>query len=187
MLSDTEREQLTALLRVRDALLTSLDSLWAKDEERKAHGDTHWSDETEEKALEVVAANAKLLKWNDSHLVGKYVADDEDGFPAAKYVTIAGGWIDIDDRDELPRWHYEEEEFLTASEDSYREYGSPATLLTEERSSEEPGYSEYMRALRYAAKHGWPPLTKKHRKNLQKLIEHLREASHYVEDLLAHG
>jgi hypothetical protein len=187
MLSDTEREKLTALLRGRDSLLSELDALWKDDPERAREGDSHWSDETEEKALAVVAMNDRIVNWNDAHLAGKTVCHEDDGFPGAPLLGIFGGKFDPSDPDELPRWKYDGEDFLTRDPSLYRQFESPAVLLDEEQHAADPDYADYMRAIRWVAKHGWPPLTKKHRKNLEKVLKDLQTATHYVQDILAHG
>jgi hypothetical protein len=183
MLSDSERSQLAALFAFRDGAVAALRKALERDPDYAANPSA-WTEETDEQALKVLAANAKILAFNDSKLVGKCVSNDEDGIPGAKRIFVIGGWIDPDDRDELPRWNFDGEEFLSSDPTYYREHSSPVELLASE---DEEDYVDYIAALRYAAKHGWPPLTKRHRKNLGKLLEDLQAATHYIQDILAHG
>jgi len=186
MLTDSEREQLAALLVKRDALLRELRKLWQEDPEH-AEDESAWSEKTDSKALEVVAMNDRIVNWNDAHLAGKTVCHEDDGFPGAPLLGIFGGKFDPSDPDELPRWKYDGEDFLTRDPSLYRQFESPAVLLDEEQHAADPDYADYMRAIRWVAKHGWPPLTKKHRKNLEKVLKDLQTATHYVQDILAHG
>jgi hypothetical protein len=186
MLSDAEREQLSALLVKRDALLRELRKLWQDDPEH-AEDESNWSEATDAKALEVVALNDRIVTWNDTHLAPRMVCHEDDGFPGASLIGIFGEKFDPSDPDELPRWKYEGEDFLTRDASLYRQFESPGVLLDEEQHAADQDYADYMVAIRWAAKHGWPKLTKKHRKNLERVLKDLQTATHYVEDILAHG
>lgn len=182
MLDEGEREQLAKLFAERDELVKRLRASVKADDDSGEEFDEGWSDLSYDLMGQLLKSNQKLIAWNDRVLSGttRTVCSEAEGIPGAPLVSLNGAKIDFTDPALVFAWHLEGEDFLSV----YANWTCPADIVDEEENED---YADYIRALRHAAKTGWPLLTKKQLRIADRVLTQLRQAEHFFGDLVEHG
>jgi hypothetical protein len=183
MLDEGEREQLAKLFSERDELVKRLRASVKADDDSGEEFDEGWSDLSYDLMGQLLKANQKLIAWNDRVLSGttRTVCSEDEGIPGAPLVSLNGAKLDFTDPALVFSWCMEGEGYFLSVD---AKWTNPADVIDEEENED---YADYIRALRHAAKTGWPLLTKKQLKIADRVLVQLREAEHFFGDLVEHG